>query len=292
MAAAVRHRAGEAKNVVIVGTERGLEARLVPASRACRSELIRVAGLKGIGGMKLLRNAALLPAGLWDSEKIIRRHRFDVGVRRRRLRFRPDDARRAASPNSRRRLRAERRARFHESHSRAHRHARCRRLRGDGAALRRKAVVTGIPVRPRVLCHPAQGAHARRFKILITGGSRGALPINRAVIDSLDLLAARKNQLFIVHQTGERDYNAVRVAYARREFQSGGLPLHRKYGGAVRPGRPDRLPVGCHHRRGNICRRTRRHLHPFRRRHRRSPNAQRARPCKTPAPPGSSRRTN
>lgn len=39
-------------------------------------------------------------------------------------------------------------------------------------------------------------------------------------MDSLDLLAARKNQLFIVHQTGERDYNAVRVAYARREFNS------------------------------------------------------------------------
>jgi UDP-N-acetylglucosamine--N-acetylmuramyl-(pentapeptide) pyrophosphoryl-undecaprenol N-acetylglucosamine transferase len=53
---------------------------------------------------------------------------------------------------------------------------------------------------------------------LITGGSRGALPINRCVVDSLDRLVARKNELFIVHQTGERDYNAVRVAYARREF--------------------------------------------------------------------------
>jgi UDP-N-acetylglucosamine--N-acetylmuramyl-(pentapeptide) pyrophosphoryl-undecaprenol N-acetylglucosamine transferase len=60
---------------------------------------------------------------------------------------------------------------------------------------------------------------------LITGGSRGALPINRAVVDSLDRLAARKNQLFIVHQTGERDYNAVRVAYARREFQAEVLPF-------------------------------------------------------------------
>jgi UDP-N-acetylglucosamine:LPS N-acetylglucosamine transferase len=27
--------------------------------------------------MKLLRNAAMLPAGLWDSEKILHRHRFN-----------------------------------------------------------------------------------------------------------------------------------------------------------------------------------------------------------------------
>ncbi|MFZ3380767.1 MAG: glycosyltransferase, partial [Candidatus Acidiferrales bacterium] len=39
------------------------------------------------------------------------------------------------------------------------------------------------------------------------------------------LLAARKNQLFIVHQTGERDYNAVRVAYARREFRAEVVPF-------------------------------------------------------------------
>ena len=51
------------------------------------------------------------------------------------------------------------------------------------------------------------------------------MPINRAVVDSLDLLAARKNQLFVVHQTGERDYNAVRVAYARREFHAEVLPF-------------------------------------------------------------------
>ena len=88
---------------------------------------------------------------------------------------------------------------------------------------------------------------ANRSRILITGGSRGALPINRAVIDSLDLLLPRKNQLFIVHQTGERDYNAARVAYARREFRCGGSALHREHGGALCPGRPDRLPLGRDH---------------------------------------------
>src|SRR5579863_3180019 len=67
---------GERK-VVIVGTERGLEAKLVPQA-GLPLETIRVAGLKGMGGAKLLRNAALLPASLWDSEKIMRRHKFSA----------------------------------------------------------------------------------------------------------------------------------------------------------------------------------------------------------------------
>src|SRR5437660_9402152 len=41
----------------------------------------------------------------------------------------------------------------------------------------------------------------------------------------MDRLAARKNELEIVHQTGERDYNAVRVAYARREINAEVVPF-------------------------------------------------------------------
>ena len=87
-----------------------------------------------------------------------------------------------------------------------------------------RAVATGIPVR-REFFSISRKEHREPFNILITGGSRGALPINRAVVDSLDVLASRKNQLFIVHQTGERDYNAVRVAYARREFRAEVVPF-------------------------------------------------------------------
>ena len=87
-----------------------------------------------------------------------------------------------------------------------------------------KSVVTGCPVRAEFF-KVLPKEHRAPFTLLITGGSRGALPINRGVIDALNLLAARKNQLFVVHQTGERDYNAVRVAYARREFKAEVLPF-------------------------------------------------------------------
>jgi UDP-N-acetylglucosamine--N-acetylmuramyl-(pentapeptide) pyrophosphoryl-undecaprenol N-acetylglucosamine transferase len=61
--------------------------------------------------------------------------------------------------------------------------------------------------------------------VLITGGSQGALAMNRTVVDAMDRLAARKNELSIVHQTGERDYNAVRTAYARREYPAEVVPF-------------------------------------------------------------------
>jgi UDP-N-acetylglucosamine--N-acetylmuramyl-(pentapeptide) pyrophosphoryl-undecaprenol N-acetylglucosamine transferase len=88
----------------------------------------------------------------------------------------------------------------------------------------KKAVLTGCPVRPEFFAI-APRLPQKPFRLLITGGSQGALPINRAFVDAMDLLAARKNELSIVHQTGERDYNAVRTAYARREILAEVVPF-------------------------------------------------------------------
>jgi UDP-N-acetylglucosamine--N-acetylmuramyl-(pentapeptide) pyrophosphoryl-undecaprenol N-acetylglucosamine transferase len=211
------------RSVVIVGTERGMEAKLVPQA-GLPLETIRVAGLKGIGGMKFLRNAAMLPAGMWDSEKIVRRHRFGVAfgvggyasgpmILAARLHgipsviFEPN-----VEPGFTNRVLAGISTRVACGFA------------GTAKRFGAKALATGIPVRKEFSAAPRRG-HREPFNILITGGSRGALPINRAVIDSLDLLMVRKNQLFIVHQTGERDYNAVRVAYARREFRAEVVPF-------------------------------------------------------------------
>jgi UDP-N-acetylglucosamine--N-acetylmuramyl-(pentapeptide) pyrophosphoryl-undecaprenol N-acetylglucosamine transferase len=211
------------RSVVLVGTEAGMESRLVPQA-GLPLETIRAAGLKGMGGTKLARNLAKLPAGLWDSEKIVQRHNFSVAfgvggyasgpmILAARLHgipamiFEPN-----VEPGFTNRVLA----------SLANRVA-C----GFAETAKRfgeRAVATGIPVRHEFFTI-ARKEHREPFSILITGGSRGALPINRAIVDSLDILGRRKNQLFIVHQTGERDYNAVRVAYARREFRAEVVPF-------------------------------------------------------------------
>src|SRR6202040_157089 len=87
-----------------------------------------------------------------------------------------------------------------------------------------KAVVTGCPVRPEFLTI-AQRIPQKPLRVLITGGSQGALPVNRAFVDAMDFLATRKNEMSIVHQTGERDYDAVRTAYARREILAEVVPF-------------------------------------------------------------------
>jgi UDP-N-acetylglucosamine--N-acetylmuramyl-(pentapeptide) pyrophosphoryl-undecaprenol N-acetylglucosamine transferase len=206
------------RRVVFVGTERGIEARLVPQA-GLPLERIRVAGLKGIGGRRFLRNLTMLPGGLWDSEGILHRHRFcaALGVggyasgpmmllaalhRIPNVVFEPN-----VEPGFTNRILVRLATRVAVAHQ------------PTAARFGRKAVVTGCPVRKEFFAIPRK-EHRAPFTLLITGGSRGALPINRAVVDSLDRLAARKDQLFIVHQTGEGDYNAVRVAYARREFNA------------------------------------------------------------------------
>ncbi len=213
----------EMRTVVFVGTERGMEARLVPQA-GVPLEVIRVAGLRGIGGTRFLRNALMLPAGLLDSEKILHRHEIDValgvggyasgpmmllsamhGIPT--VVFEPN-----VEPGFTNRVLSGLATRIAVANQET------------ASRFGRKAVLTGCPVRREFFAVPCK-EHREPFTLLITGGSRGALPINRAVVDSLDLLAARKNQLFIVHQTGERDYNAVRVAYARRQLQAEVVPF-------------------------------------------------------------------
>ena len=87
-----------------------------------------------------------------------------------------------------------------------------------------KAVVTGCPVRPEFLTI-APHTPQKPLRLLVTGGSQGALPVNRAFVDAMRALAARKNALSIVHQTGERDYDAVRTAYARHEILAEVVPF-------------------------------------------------------------------
>lgn len=211
------------REVVLVGTERGLEAKLVPQA-GLPLETIRVAGLKGMGGMKLVRNLSMLAPAMRDAARILRRHpatvAFGVGgyaagpmILAAALRgiptviFEPN-----AEPGFTNRVLARLATRVATAYE-----AQARRWG-------KKAVVTGCPVRQEFFSCVSRRP-APPYHILITGGSQGALPINRAVVDAMDRLAARKSQLSIVHQAGERDYNAVRVAYARSEFNAEVVPF-------------------------------------------------------------------
>jgi len=214
---------GKDREVVLVGTQRGIEMKLVPQA-GLPLETLRVAGLKGKGGATLLKNLAMLGPGVADAFGVLRKHKpvaaFGVGgyaagpmMLATWLRgipnviFEPN-----AEPGFTNRVLAKISKRIATGYDISAR------------AWGKKAVVTGCPVRTEFFSIP-QRAPQKPFRLLITGGSQGALVINRAVVDAMDRLAARKGELDIVHQTGERDYNAVRTAYARREFPAEVVPF-------------------------------------------------------------------
>jgi UDP-N-acetylglucosamine--N-acetylmuramyl-(pentapeptide) pyrophosphoryl-undecaprenol N-acetylglucosamine transferase len=214
---------GSEREVVLVGTERGIEMKLVPQA-GLPLETLRVAGLKGKGGATLVKNLAMLVPAMFDARRVLRKHKpvaaFGVGgyaagpmllatwLRRLpNIIFEPN-----AEPGLTNKVLARISARIATGYEISAR------------AWGKKAIVTGCPVRPEFF-----SIEPRRlgtpFRLLVTGGSQGALPINRTFVDAMDRLAARKNELVIVHQTGERDYNAVRTTYARHEINAEVVPF-------------------------------------------------------------------
>jgi UDP-N-acetylglucosamine--N-acetylmuramyl-(pentapeptide) pyrophosphoryl-undecaprenol N-acetylglucosamine transferase len=214
---------GEEREVVLVGTQRGIEMKLIPQA-GLPLETLRAAGLKGKGGLTLLKNFAQLFPGMADAFSIVSKHEpvvaFGVGgyaagpmLLATWFRGIPNVI---FEPNA-------------EPGFTNKTLARLSRKIATGYAITAehfgsKAVLTGNPVREEFF-QIASRIPEKPFRLLITGGSQGALPINRCVVDAMDLLAARKADLSVVHQTGERDYNAVRTAYARREFVAEVVPF-------------------------------------------------------------------
>lgn len=80
-----------------------------------------------------------------------------------------------------------------------------------------KAAVLGNPVRAefeRIGPSPS----GRPFTVLVFGGSQGSAFLNEAFGAALPLLAARKADLRVVHQTGEKDLARVRERYRAEGF--------------------------------------------------------------------------
>jgi UDP-N-acetylglucosamine--N-acetylmuramyl-(pentapeptide) pyrophosphoryl-undecaprenol N-acetylglucosamine transferase len=74
--------------------------------------------------------------------------------------------------------------------------------------------VTGVPARQEFFEVPPRRP-ADAPTLLLFGGSQGARALNRVLIDSLPALIQRIPNLHVIHQTGEREYEAVAADYLR-----------------------------------------------------------------------------
>jgi len=209
--------------VLFIGTARGIENRLVPAAGfpLC---LIRVGGLKNVSLATWFKTVLDLPRAVWDSWRMLVEFHPDVviGVGG----YASGPAMFAASlcglptlafepnvvPGFANRLVAPM-----VSAAAVHFQETCRYFR--------RCRVTGVPVRQAFFEVPDNQNKNGPTTLLIFGGSQGAHSINQAMIESLPLLREMLTNLRVVHQTGERDYNAVRTAYARREINAEVVPF-------------------------------------------------------------------
>ena len=80
---------------------------------------------------------------------------------------------------------------------------------------RRQVICTGTPIRPDITNRASDTAckESNRLNVLVVGGSQGAHRLNQAMMEALPLLAAHREQVQFVHQTGEFDLPSVAEAY-------------------------------------------------------------------------------
>lgn len=90
----------------------------------------------------------------------------------------------------------------------------------------KKTIVSGNPIRAGFFTEiHNQKKRDDKFTLLIFGGSQGAHSINMAVLDALPYLHAIKPALKIIHQTGDKDLHTVSECYRSFGVDADVLPF-------------------------------------------------------------------
>ncbi len=89
-----------------------------------------------------------------------------------------------------------------------------------------KAYLTGNPIRAEITqaqkgpSYSLFGLDPALFTIFVFGGSSGARSINNALITALNHMMDLREKIQFLHQSGERDYQSVREAYRKSGFKA------------------------------------------------------------------------
>jgi UDP-N-acetylglucosamine--N-acetylmuramyl-(pentapeptide) pyrophosphoryl-undecaprenol N-acetylglucosamine transferase len=205
--------------VVFVGTAKGLEKTIVPKA-GFPLELIDVGGLKGKGGLDLVRNVLRVPKGFVQAWRLIGKHKpvvvLGVGgyssgpvLLAAKLRGVPTIIHEAnAFPGLANRALA----RLVTTVAVAFEEAGPRMKRHDAA-------VTGNPIRAEFFETAVRPPSlSGRQRLVLFGGSQGSRILNDTMSGALLFLARLKDSLEIVHQTGPNELEKVQSAYKQSAF--------------------------------------------------------------------------
>lgn len=204
---------------IFVGTERGLEARVVPAS-GFPLEKISVRGLKGMGFGRLLRGLLTLPVAFFQSWSILRRQRPDVVVGVGGYASGPVVL--AAWMQRIPTLVQEQNALPGLTNKILGRLVRCVFIAFEEARAffpRKKVQLIGNPIRRKLMDNYLRSrVQHPGFTVLVFGGSQGAKGINQRMIAALDHLGDLRERMDFIHQTGKNEVDSVSHAYASKGF--------------------------------------------------------------------------
>jgi UDP-N-acetylglucosamine--N-acetylmuramyl-(pentapeptide) pyrophosphoryl-undecaprenol N-acetylglucosamine transferase len=206
------------RQVIWLGTQRGLEARVVPAE-GFAIEWLSVGGLRGKGMLTLLAAPFNLLRALWQALRVMRRHRPGVVVGLGGF---------VTGPGGLAAWLCRRPLVVHEQNAIAGFTNRCLAplarevLTAFPAALagRRRVRMIGNPVRADIVRLPDPSlrfaGRAGPLRLLVMGGSLGARRLNEVVPQALAQLAAAAGapRFEVRHQAGEKLIDVARQAYA------------------------------------------------------------------------------
>ncbi len=222
-------RRDEGVEILFVGTEQGIEFRVLP-NQGFKLETLSVKGIKGRGLRGVLDAVYGVPASVLRSFKIIGEFRPDCiiglggyasgplllagklkGVRAAIME-------QNLQPGFTNKILARLVDRVFTAYADSGKYF-------SGA----RVIETGNPVRWRELPKVPRG---EKFSLFIFGGSGGARRINYAVVDALKLLGDLEPDIVIMHQTGPLDYAAIKQAYAALPFSAEVTPFIDNMAGA------------------------------------------------------------
>lgn len=224
-----------ANRVLFIGTERGLERRVL-SGLGLPLRTLKVEGLKGRGPLGILGSLFKIPGSLFESFRILREFRpaVVVGVggyasgpavlAARLMGMKTAIAEQNAFPGLTNRILGRIAHRIFVAFPESAHWFPAGRTR-----------VTGNPIRIAFLAERADGLKKDpRFTLLIFGGSQGAHAVNQAVIAALEGLAPLKDRIRFIHQTGEKDREAVAKAYREGGFTAEVAPFIAEMAAAYR----------------------------------------------------------
>ncbi|MBZ5551313.1 MAG: undecaprenyldiphospho-muramoylpentapeptide beta-N-acetylglucosaminyltransferase [Acidobacteriia bacterium] len=204
--------------LLFVGSDRGLEARIIP-QRGYSFEAVAAGALKGIATSARLSTLVGLPRSIQKAGQIVERFSPQVVVGIGGYASAPVVV--AATMQGRPRMILEQNA-IPGLANRLLAYFVTRAAVNFPESLRYfpgNAVVTGNPVRQGFF-RVGPPSREGEFTVLIFGGSQGAHAINAAMMEALPHLAEWRRRIRFIHQTGEKDAAWVETTYRANQFSA------------------------------------------------------------------------